>query len=73
MTKIISYKCNLCGQPAKADKVVGIHHGTADIEPRAAVQCEAHLCAGCIMGLAAKIDVMKDLIPIVPKAEKAEK
>lgn len=52
MSKIITYRCNLCLCVYEREQVVGIHfQGDHSIEAKPARDCENHLCKKCINAL----------------------
>lgn len=60
MSKIITYRCNLCFCVYQPDQVVGIRfEGTHSIEAKLAIECECHLCKKCISAIDCKWTLIK--------------
>lgn len=55
MSKIINYKCDLCGMQKPFESVVGIYFTTNTIQPKNASQCDKHLCRDCVKALPAAL------------------
>jgi hypothetical protein len=51
MSKLIDYKCNLCGERKTVEQVVGLHWTGSGVEPRNPPATENHLCEHCLTAL----------------------
>jgi hypothetical protein len=58
MSKIIEYRCNLCGERWQAEQVVGLYfigNRGGGIEPRLPPATENHFCNHCLNALSSSM------------------